>query len=211
MELKACSKCGVEQEWSQFQIQKGKPTGQCRSCKTETAKAKRLADGIPVKRLSFIENGHKLCMRCDQMKPLDEFSPTPRGLGGVAANCKPCTADAARERDKEPVRARTAKYRKDHRERHLAGHRVRMFEYRTRKKVTDDGTVTEEFLKALYATTHCHYCKQPTAEPQRTADHKTALAQGGAHSADNLCMACHSCNSAKRDLNEAQFLERLKA
>lgn len=145
------------------------------------------------------------------MKPLGEFSATPRGLGGIAAYCKECMAASSRAGDKAPVRERTAKYRKNHRERHLAAHRVRMFEYRTNKKVTDDGTVTDEFLKALYATTHCHYCEKPTAEQHRTADHKTALAKGGAHSKDNLCMACSTCNSAKRDLSEAQFIERLKA
>lgn len=205
-QLHECSKCGEEKSWSKFQLYKDKPSGQCRECKTAAMKEKRKSDGVAVKKLSRIEDGKKLCLTCDTMKPLDEFSPAKRGLGGVAAYCKQCHADRYRSADK--AKKATRKYRTANRERYLSQHRVRMYEYRTRKKVTDDGTVTDEFLKALYAMEHCHYCLQYTEPEQRTADHKIALASDGKHSADNLVMACFSCNSSKRHLSDEEFMNK---
>jgi 5-methylcytosine-specific restriction endonuclease McrA len=205
-QTRKCSKCGEEKLWSKFQLYKGKPSGQCRECKTAAMKEKRKRDGIPERATSRIEGQRKLCMMCEDMKPLEDFSPSKKGLGGVATYCKQC--HAGKYRDKERAKVATSRYREVNRERHLASHRIRMFEYRTRKKVTDDGTVTDEFLKALYATEICHYCGQCTEKEERTADHKIALAEDGHHSASNLVMACWSCNSSKRNLSDEEFLKK---
>lgn len=209
MSTKACTKCGEQRDASLFQLYKGKPSGQCRMCKTASEKARRARVGIPVKKLSRIEGDKKLCLSCDQMKPLDDFSSTPRGLGGTAAYCKECMATMARAR-KGAAAKTTAAYRKRHPERHKANHRVRMFEYRTAKKVTADGSVTDSFLKELYAQENCHYCGEKTPEDQRTADHKMPLAKEGTHTAGNLVMACWTCNCSKSDLTEEEFIERVK-
>ena len=201
-----CSKCGEDKLWSKFQLFKGRPGGQCRECKTAAMKAKRKQDGIPVRAMSRIEDGKKLCMECDTLKPFEDFSPAPRGLMGISAYCKTCHAN--KYRDRERAKKATSKYREVNRERHLTNHRVRMFEYRTRKKVTDDGTVTDEFLKELYETEACHYCGCHTEPKLRTADHMTPLALGGLHSATNLVMACFSCNSSKRDMSYDEFKEQ---
>lgn len=209
METRNCSKCGEPKPVTDFQIRKGKPSGQCRACKTANMKALRAARGIAVRKQSVIVEGQKLCMKCDTMKPLAEFSPSKRGLGGVSAWCKLCTKLHARKTDKAVVRKRTADYRKRHRARYLANHRIAMYKYRTLKSVTSDGTATDEFLNGLYAESECYYCCKPTPEKERTADHVVPLNKGGIHSASNLVMACFSCNSSKRDEDAELFFERI--
>src|SRR6185437_6960987 len=194
---------------SLFQKYKGKPSGQCRICKTEAMKAKRLADGVKPKKMSKIEDGLKLCLHCDMMKPVDQFSPVKRGLGGVAAYCKPCMSGKYRGTAKEATRQATAKYRQVHRERYLSNHRLTQYKRKTGIVAASDGTVTDEFLKALYGTSICQYCFKWTPESERTADHRLALKNGGKHSADNLVMACWTCNSSKRDLPEEEFRKRI--
>jgi 5-methylcytosine-specific restriction endonuclease McrA len=198
-----CSKCKVEREDSLFQKYKGKPSGQCRICKTEAMKAKRLADGIRPKKMSKIEEGLKLCLHCDTMKPLDQFSPAKRGLGGVAAYCKPCFS--AKYFDREAGRQATSKYRQVNRERYLSNHRLTQYKRKAGIAAVSDGTVTDDFLKALYGTSECFYCENETSREDRTADHRVALNKGGSHSASNLVMACWTCNSSKRDLSEEEF------
>lgn len=209
METRNCSKCGEPKPVSDFQIRKGKPSGQCRACKTANMKALRATRGIAVRKQSVVVEGQKLCMKCDTMKPLAEFSPSKRGRGGVSAWCKPCMKLHARKTDKAVVRKRTADYRKRHRARYLANHRIAMYKYRTLKSVTSDGTATDEFLNGLYAEGECYYCCKPTPEKERTADHVVPLNKGGIHSASNLVMACFSCNSSKRDEDAELFFERI--
>ena len=202
-----CSKCSEAKPWAKFQLYKEKPVGQCRECKTKAMKALRVTKGISVRKQSEIIDGTKLCMRCDKFYPLDHFSKATRGLGGLATYCKPCHAEKYRNKDK--AKTATATYRIRHRERHLARHRVRMFEYKTHKRVTADGSVTDQLLKHLYAEPRCFYCKQDIVRELRTIDHKTPLSKGGEHVAGNLVMACWACNCSKRDLNEHDFKQRM--
>lgn len=198
-----CSKCGEHKPWDKFQLFKGKPGGQCRECKTAAMKALRISKGISVRKQSEIIGETKLCMSCGQFHPFECFSKSKRGLGGLAAYCKPCHAEKYRNKDK--AKKATSIYRTRHRERHLASHRVRMFEYKSRKKVTSDGSVTDQLLKQLYNEPTCFYCKQETPRELRTIDHKTPLVKGGGHVASNLVMACWTCNCSKRDLDEHEF------
>lgn len=208
-QTRICTKCHEERAADLFQKYKGKPSGQCRICKTAAMKIRRADQGIPVKNASRIVGDQKLCTCCKAMKAFTEFAKTPRGLGGMQTVCKSCFRERYAQ-TREQGRQATTSYRKRHRARHLAMHRVRMFERKTKQRATSDGTVTDEFLKELYATEHCHYCTQSTSDEERTADHKIPLAKGGAHSANNLVMACWTCNSSKRDLTEEEFIERLK-
>lgn len=201
-----CVKCSVAYPLCHYQG--GRGGGWCRACRAELERERRRKQGIKPKSFSVIEGGEKLCMSCKTMKPLVEFSPSERGLGGLAAYCKPC--QNSRYNDREKGRKATARYREKHRERHLARHRVRMYEYRTRKLVSSDGTVTDEFLKELYGTKICHYCKKETPRKLRTADHMTPLNLDGTHSASNLVMACWTCNSSKRDIPYDEFVAKLK-
>lgn len=182
--------------------------GWCRPCRADEENRKRREAGIPTVRRSRIEGTQKLCMHCGDLKELSDFPPSVKGLGGVGSYCRPCASE--RYYNKEQRREATDRYRKRHPERHKATHRVRMFERRTRLKVQSDGTVTDEFLKSLYAKPTCFYCEEDTVESERTADHRVPLISEGPHSADNLVMACSTCNSSKRDMTEEEFIRRIK-
>ena len=216
---RVCNRCGTEKDGSQFPRNKeGKYNGKiCNSCKAADEKERRRRRGIPARRFSRIEDGKKLCLECGEMKLLEDFPPaiTPGsiGLGGVASYCNPCNSKkyrAVTAEDRAKVAETSRKYRIRHRERWLANLRVYCFEYRTRKKVTTDGSVTDEVVKGLYGTTTCYYCKKETPLEDRTIDHKIPLSKEGKHIASNLAMACHGCNSSKQDKTEEEYLCYLK-
>jgi 5-methylcytosine-specific restriction endonuclease McrA len=209
MNLHECSKCKVAYPWNKYQLYKGRPIGQCRTCKNASMKEHRAKLGMSVRKKSIIADGKKLCMHCNEFVSLNMFSKTTRGLGGVSAYCQPCVVQRYKPTAEKTVAA-TQTYRKKNRERYLASHRVNMYERRHKIKVTADGTVTDAYLKSLYAWPICHYCEKFTEVDQRTADHKTPLNLGGQHSAKNLVMACFTCNSSKRDLPYAKFKRKLK-
>ena len=206
--MKACTKCGVTQDDSKFQLCNGKPVGQCRQCKTAAMKKNRADRGIAVRKMSVIEGDQKLCMGCGLFHPTSEFSPSKRGLGGISAYCR-SYANAAFKQPAEKVRERTARYRTKHRPRWLSLHRLNQFKRKAAIAATSDGTVTDEFLWELYSTPNCHYCQKKIPRDKRTADHMIPLIRGGLHSAANLVMACHQCNSTKssKTLNEFQKLK----
>lgn len=207
--MKTCTRCKLEKPLEAFGPQMKIPhaSSWCRSCKAEHEGEKRRARGVAVRPQTEITDTHKKCAHCQTWKSFSEFSASARGRGGLIAYCKPCHAE--RYRNQEKARAATSRYRAAHRERHLAQHRVRMYEYRTQKTITNDGTVTDEFIKALYATKHCNYCRKFTPRNLRTADHKIPLSKSGTHSAANLVMACWGCNCSKRDMTAEEFMEIL--
>lgn len=47
----------------------------------------------------------------------------------------------------------------------------------------------------------CYYCQQRTPRRKIHFDHIVPLAKGGAHSLENLCVSCATCNQRKRDKN----------
>ena len=207
-ESHVCPKCDQEQEAARFQLHKGQPNGWCRGCRSRLEAERRRAKGIVARPKSRIEGRRKLCVHCQQMKDFSEFALSKRGIGGLSAYCRSCHKE--KFYDKEIYRKRTQEYRLNNRERHLALHRVRMFERRSKIKVTDDGTVTDALLAEIYGTSTCSYCQKETPRPLRTVDHKNPLSRGGAHSALNLTMACHDCNSSKRDMTVEEYLETLQ-
>lgn len=190
-----CSKCGVIHPADRFQHFNGRPSGQCRGCKTEAMRLNRRAKGIPVRPMTTIIDGRKKCLSCLEAKPFEEFYPTARGRGGLAAYCKPCVA--ARPSNAEAQRKATTRYRKRHSERWRALHRLSMFKRRHLIEASSDGTVTDSLLKQIYSREFCCYCHEFTPEEKRTLEHIIPLSRGGSHSERNIDMACFSCNSSK--------------
>lgn len=196
-----CPVCLISKPLANFQ----NGSGWCRTCRTDLERRRRASKGVKPKRRSFLIENTKLCLTCNSMKTLEEFSPAKRGLGGRSSYCRSCVVKRRPRPDAAKVRTRVQSYRERHRERHLAGHRVIQFKRRHRLQITSDGSVTDEFLKSLYDTSKCHYCRRTTLRKDRTADHRVPLKRNGAHSATNLVMACLSCNSAKGAKTESEF------
>lgn len=56
-----------------------------------------------------------------------------------------------------------------------------------------------EWIKRIKSqpTAVCYYCEKRIPSNHVHFDHIVALANGGAHSVENLCVSCNSCNSSK--------------
>ena len=63
-------------------------------------------------------------------------------------------------------------------------------------------------FSASEAVIPCVWCGTLTAKGGRHVDHRIPIAKGGTHSADNLGIACKSCNLKKGSLNPDEFRAR---
>lgn len=62
------------------------------------------------------------------------------------------------------------------------------------------GTKAKKFAK-------CYYCQRTVSTKNIHFDHILALARGGAHSVENLCVACSKCNQSKHAKRLADFVK----
>lgn len=209
--LKECVACGVKRTFDQFYHQHGQPAGCCKPCKQKRFAEARRKRGQPLKRVSYIEYGARLCCHCGQWKWCGEFKRSKRSLGGLNAYCGQCSAAKRRTPEvREEQRIAAAGWRERNREKCRASGRLAQYKRIFRQEACKDGTATTDFMVALYATPVCYYCKQETPKEDRTAEHMTPLSRGGVHSAANLVMACDRCNSRKHTLTSEEFIERMK-
>ena len=175
----------------------------CKLCAAVNLQKRRRANGVQQKVVATIIGDTKDCTRCKERKPLENFIYFK---GRYQALCRLCRA--IENAPKKPMQRQ--KYKEEHYEKWIADKRIATFKRRTKLKVASDGSVTSKFLKELYATEHCFYCKTNTSKEKRTLDHKMPLSRGGRHTAENVVMACAFCNSKKSNKTSTEFLERLK-
>ncbi len=64
--------------------------------------------------------------------------------------------------------------------------------------------VYEDNIKK-YGTLTCYYCLKQIMFGKDTLEHKTPVSRGGTNVYDNLAIACHSCNSGKRNRTEKEY------
>jgi hypothetical protein len=196
---KRCSKCSESLPIDKFSPTKRNKDGSikyraswCNPCRTSGNRK-----GKEPKRYAKVNeiDSKKECNHCRKILDFSCFSKSTRGSVGLAAYCKQC--QSIRYKNSEKSRDYTRAYRKRHPERWKAMHRVHQFNRRSLIKATDDGTVTDEFLKQIYSTETCFWCKKFVPKELRTLEHIVELSNGGEHSARNITMACLSCNSSR--------------
>ena len=198
-----CSRCKLDKNVDQFQLYKNRPNGQCRSCKTECERKRRIKIGIEPKVFSKIKNNTKLCMLCKIFKRFLEFSPSKRGLADLSSYCKKCTL--IKYKDTKKNTESVQRYRKNNRPKYLAQHRLHQFFRKTKIKIQTDNSVTNDFLKSIYECEFCYYCNNKTDMSKRTLEHLIPLSKGGLHSTNNIVMACKKCNFSKSDKTESEY------
>ncbi len=68
-----------------------------------------------------------------------------------------------------------------------------------KKAATVNLAAITEWLKRVRSKDFsvCYYCDKRIPTTEIHIDHIVALANGGAHSVDNLCVACNHCNASK--------------
>lgn len=131
----------------------------------------------------------KICVRCEQWKPILKFGRHKTCHGGRRNLCTTCEGRIARTRNPDAGRLMSAK-------RHAL------------KMGSESGVTIAEIraIKKAYGNM-CAYCGRPAA----TVDHVIPLARGGPHIASNLVPACGSCNSQKGNRTPEEWRAGTKA
>ena len=166
----------------------------------------------------------KRCSNCGELKPLSEFHKHRGRKDGLRSQCKTCClayATRYREANREELAAFHRRYREAHPEKCAASDK-RWYEANRERDATkhkrwvkanrekEEGYRQQRRAHKLVATVEafdimkvwerdgytCVYCGSTDHLGQ---DHIMPLSRGGAHSPDNLCIACRSCNSSKHD------------
>lgn len=201
--MKTCSKCKCTKSLNNFSVTKRdgdviiSRNSWCNKCRTEYnrqrnghSEAKRYDDKP--------ELNIKQCRSCMELKDFSLFSPVSRGKYGLSSKCKPCAASYAKQDHVRENNVKAcAKYREVRKYRWRANHRITQAKRRGLIAETSDGSVTDDFLKSVYETEICYWCKKVIPEENRTLEHIEELVSGGKHIASNITMACGSCNSKR--------------
>lgn len=178
----------------------------CKSCVRINNRKYAEKKGIPEKFIPLITTTHKQCGMCKELKPFGDYTKSKRGRNGIATYCKPCMSQyQLKYTPLEERRIKTQAYRDSNREWWRSLHRLNQYNRRSTIASVSDGTVTKDFVKKVYAETHCYYCNEETPEKFRTLEHKQPLKKRGLHSALNITMACLSCNTSKSSKTEEEF------
>ena len=173
----------------------------------------------------------KKCTECGLMKSVSEFSRNIAHADGLQSQCKVCCAAYSRqyrnthgreitaqrevyyEANREKELARRKRYYEAHREEGTAcmkrwrevnpeKHAAQTQRRRARKA----GATVEPFDERLVWERDGRECAYCGSTENLTLDHIVPLAKGGAHSPDNLCVLCKSCNSSKGMKNLGEWM-----
>lgn len=192
--LRFCKQCKVWLDVSLFQCDRANRYHyECKKCTLFLTREGTFSKSV-------IIGSEKLCLECHKLKDISLFKPG-RGIGDIQAYCMPCLKIRGQrkyKKEKAKYRERSYKWRIDNREVYLAQHRIHQFNRENQIKAQSDGTVTEDFLKEIYATNNCFYCERETPRDDRTLEHLVPLSRGGLHSIYNIEMACVNCNSSRQ-------------
>lgn len=74
-----------------------------------------------------------------------------------------------------------------------------------KKLVTLIQSLYEQNIKT-FGTLSCYYCKKNIIFGKDTIDHKIPVSRGGTSNIDNLVIACHPCNSGKRNKTDYEYM-----
>lgn len=145
-----------------------------------------------------VVNGRKQCSACDEWKPIDAYSKSPSGAGGVATKCRLCAAEASRAWFAANPDYRAA-WRSSNAQLVLDGvHRRRAARASTPHEAIDHAVVFERdgFM--------CRLCDEPldmaaaSGSPlSPTLDHVVPISRGGGHVWGNVQAAHFYCNVSK--------------
>ena len=203
--MKVCSKCKIEKEIDNFSKSGKYYNSWCRLCRSELEQNRRIKNGIvPKIKPKIIGEEHKECLKCKKILHINLFNISSRGRLNRNPYCKICESAYHKELKNKDIekyrklnRERTQKHRDLNREEYRGKKRIEEFNRKNKIKAVSDGTVTKEFMIKLYNTEICFWCEKFIEKDKRTAEHVIPLSRGGTHSADNLKMACLSCNCSK--------------
>jgi len=148
------------------------------------------ANGVEVKR----------CTTCKQAKPVSEFYKDRSKPDGHTYDCKAC-----RKVYYEVNRDVRLAYQKEY-EQTAKGREVRR-KVGSKRRTLKLGAIVGDVNGAAVYERSGHVCIYCGATTDLTLDHIVPLVRGGAHSEENLVVACRRCNSSKSDKPLVQWLQ----
>lgn len=162
MDTKTCTKCKEDKELNFFsKTRVNESTGKqyynswCNQCRTQQHRDKR-GQSEP-KKFAEKTDTHRECMNCHNMFLYKDC---------FGSYCKRCYK--IRFTNKKSARKATQRYRKRHHARWKATHRIHQFNRRHKMEITNDGTITDEFLSSLFEKEICCWCDNYTQLDDRT-------------------------------------------
>ena len=152
----------------------------CRCCRSE------------LKRIHYSENRIK---EIERVKKYNKSNPEK-----LALNMRKC-----RERRPEHFYLYQVEYRKNNKEQYRIHDKKKHAKRRGAINQTEHKATAKQIKELIRKSKNiCYYCKSK-CEP--TIDHIQPLSKGGAHSLDNLVVACKSCNCSKCASNPYKFAQ----
>ena len=191
--MKTCRNCNTEKPYEEFHKKSSSPDGYATSCKVcKAAKDKEYREAnkeqIAIKKALYrINNKEKISAR--------DKKYYERNKDQIAEKSK-----EYREANKEAIKERKQKYYGSEKGRMLS--RCAWHKRRSRKKSTEDGTITKEALDNLMEVQghSCFYCNASFSDMPTYLihlDHYIPLSENGAHSIGNVVWSCSKCNLNK--------------
>ena len=206
--MKICTKCGKLKPINEFTNDKSTKNGkccQCKDCRKISYSKRRI---IYVQNL--IENPCKLtekcCLKCGEVKLMDEFTNDRLSKDGKSNICKQCNKvynDSHKEKKKQ--------HKRDNRKRYWSS--ITLRQHKAKGNIIN---VSTDFVEQLANNALlCPICKckldwiggnglnkcSPTLD---RIDNENELRE------DNIWIICHKCNATKRDRTMQEFIDYCK-
>jgi len=134
---------------------------------------------------------------CGKVKPLEEFTEDPNGIGGKYPYCRTCKNESNKRYDASP--------------RGKATHFVRRQKERIQVAQEKHGQIISNTLNPLhvqmeYGSDECVYCEKDLAPEDVHIDHPFTYRRGGTNDVTNILACCQTCNSKKGSKPLYEFL-----
>ncbi|MFF8651351.1 endonuclease VII domain-containing protein [Streptomyces griseoluteus] len=97
--LKRCARCGEHKPRAAFRRRRSNLDGlqqHCRDCASDYHRRRQEILGRKVRPKTDIPDGHKLCLKCGEIKPWAEWHRNSSASDGLSTRCKTCRAAEGR-------------------------------------------------------------------------------------------------------------------
>lgn len=203
--VKKCSKCDAEKPIEDFYENKGIYRAKCKVCESEIQKRRRIANPEKYREMSRKSaREHRETRRNWVAANREHMRQYARRYRSVHRD-KFRIQDHIRNRDMKPDNPRLIARRTWY-QRNPEKHAAKIVRYRTRKMdaLQIDSIDRNAIIERDKWT--CYLCGKICTSDNVTLDHVVPLFLGGAHTSDNLRVACRSCNCSKGAKPLAEFL-----
>lgn len=148
----------------------------------------------------------RMCRSCLVEYPATAEYFVVRSKGKIGNICKGCAALRAKEYRQRNIEFRH-EYEREWRRNNPDKVRAAIHKRRAQKQHVG-GAFTEADVKAQYDKQHgeCYYCHKKVGGDYHI-DHYIPIARGGSNSADNIVIACPSCNFSKRNKLPQEWID----